>query len=113
MGRGDRLAAFEELVLLALLSLDDDASYGMNIRAVLREEAGKEVAVPTVYSALDRLEAKGFVTSWLGEATQVRGGRAKRMFRVEPAGVAALHESRARLEAMWRVGGLSASPSDA
>ncbi len=112
MGRGDQLAAFEQLVLLALLSLDGDRAYGMNIRAVLREEAGRDVSVPTVYSALDRLEGKGFVTSWLGEATQVRGGRAKRIFKVEPAGVAALHEARARFDAMWRVGGLSARRSD-
>ncbi len=112
MGRGDQLATFEQLVLLALLSLDGDQAYGMNIRAVLQEEAGRDVSVPTVYSALDRLEGKGFVTSRLGEATRVRGGRAKRIFKVEPAGVAALHEVRARFDAMWRVGGLSAGRSD-
>lgn len=112
MGRGDQLTAFEQLVLLALLSLDGDQAYGMNIRLVLQEDAGRDVSVPTVYSALDRLEAKGFVTSWLGEATQVRGGRAKKIFKVEPAGVTALHEARARFETMWRVGGLSSGSSD-
>lgn len=112
MGRGDQLAAFEQLVLLALRSLDGDEAYGMNIRDVLRERAGRDVSVPTVYSALDRLEAKGFVTSQLGQATPERGGRAKKLFRVEPAGVRALQEARQTLEAMWQVGGLVAGSTD-
>ena len=112
MGRGDQLAAFEQLVLLSLLSLDGDEAYGMNIRHVLRDHAGREVSVPTVYSALDRLESKGLVTSHLGQATPERGGRAKRLFRVEPAGVRALEEVRQTLEAMWQLGGLAVGPSD-
>ncbi len=112
MGRGDQLAAFEQLVLLALLSLDGDEAYGMNIRRVLGEHAGRETSVPTVYSALDRLESKGLVSSYLGQATPERGGRAKKLFRVEPAGVRALEEVRATLETMWRVGGLAVGSSD-
>jgi len=112
MGRGEHLAAFEQLVLLALLSLEGDEAYGMNIRGVLREQAGREVSVPTVYSALDRLESKGLVSSRLGEATQERGGRAKKLFLVEPAGVAALQQVRKTLEGMWQAGGLATGPSD-
>ncbi len=112
MGKGEHLAAFEQLVLLALLSLDGDEAYGMNVRRVLRDEAGRDVSVPTVYSALDRLESKGLVTSRLGEATQERGGRAKKLFKVEPEGVRALQEVRRTLEAMWEVGGLVVEPSD-
>ncbi len=112
MGRSDHLAAFEQLVLLALLSLEGDEAYGMNIRHVLRDEAGRDVSVPTVYSALDRLESKGLVSSRLGQATKERGGRAKKLFRVEPAGVRALQEVRKTLEAMWQVGGLVVGPND-
>lgn len=112
MGRDSTLAAFEQLVLLALLSLEGEEAYGMNIRRVLRESAGKDVSVPTVYSAMDRLESKGFVTSRLGEATRERGGRAKRLFTVEPAGIQALSESRRTLETMWRLGGLPARSID-
>ena len=112
VGGDPNLAALEQLVLLALLSLEGDAAYGMNIRRVLSETAGKDVSVPTVYSALGRLEAKGFVTSRLGEATRERGGRAKKMFAVEPAGVRALEESRRTLENMWRIGGLTAGSLD-
>jgi DNA-binding PadR family transcriptional regulator len=107
LGHGDQLAAFEQLVLLALLSLDDEEAYGMNIRHVLADEAGRDVSVPTVYSALDRLESKGFVVSRLGEPTAERGGRAKKLFRVEPEGVAALQEVRQTLETMWELGGLA------
>lgn len=112
MGHGDQLAAFEQLVLLALLSLEGDEAYGMNIRRVLHEEAGRDVSVPTVYSALDRLEAKGFVRSRLGEPTPERGGRAKKLFRVQPQGVQALQEVRQTLESMWELGGLVAESGD-
>jgi DNA-binding PadR family transcriptional regulator len=106
MGRGDQLPAFEQLVLLAVLSLDREEAYGMNIRRVLREQAGRNVSVPTVYSALDRLESKGFVSSRLGDVTPERGGRAKKLFRVQPAGVRALQDARQALESMWRLVGL-------
>lgn len=112
MGQGDQLAAFEQLVLLALLSLEGEEVYGMNIRRVLRDQAGRDVSVPTVYSALDRLESKGFVTARLGKAVPERGGRAKKLFRVEPAGLHALEEVRETLETMWRVGGLVPRATD-
>jgi DNA-binding PadR family transcriptional regulator len=112
MGSGDQLAAFEQLVLLAVLSLEGDDAYGMNIRQVLQDEAGRDVSVPTVYSALDRLESKGFVSARLGDPTRQRGGRAKKLFRVEPAGVMALQETRRTLENMWSVGGLAAESGD-
>jgi len=113
MGHGDQLAAFEQLVLLALLSLHGDEAYGMNIRQVLQDEAGRDVSVPTVYSALDRLESKGFVSSTLGDPTPERGGRAKKLFRVEPEGVRALQEARRTLETLWELGGLAIEPGDA
>ena len=113
MGSGDQLAAFEQLVLLAVLSLNGEDAYGMNIRQVLQDEAGRDVSVPTVYSALDRLESKGFVSARLGVPTPERGGRAKKLFRVEPAGVEALQETRRMLENMWSVGGLAAESGDA
>jgi DNA-binding PadR family transcriptional regulator len=113
MGHGDQLAGFEQLVLLALLSLEGNEAYGMNIRRVLLEAAGRDVSVPTVYSALDRLETKGFVTSRLGDATPERGGRAKKLFRVEPEGTRALQEVRRTLESMWEVGGLATGRTDA
>ena len=108
MGKGKNLGEFEQLVLLALLSLEEDRGYGMNVRAVLRDQAHRNVSVPTVYSALERLETKGHVTWRLGEATPERGGRAKKLFRVQPAGLKALREARRTLDRMWNVAALDA-----
>ncbi len=105
MARGDKLGEFEQLVLLAVLSVSPQEAYGMNVRSVLKTQAGRDVSVPTVYSALDRLEVKGFVSAILGEATPERGGRAKKLFRVEPAGFDALEEARRAIDAMWKAAG--------
>lgn len=110
MGRGDHLGEFEHLVLLSILALEEDDSYGVQIRDELRETGGRDVAAPTVYSALERLEEKGLVSSELGEPTPERGGRAKKLFRVEPAGVAALRGARARLDRLWAAAALEPDP---
>jgi DNA-binding PadR family transcriptional regulator len=92
---------FEQMVLLALLRLGNEA-YGMEVREEIEKRTGKDVSYGAVYTTLDRLERKGLVTYTLGEATSERGGRAKKYFRVLPAGVDALRESRETLGVMWR-----------
>ena len=72
----DYLGEFEQLILLALVRLGEDA-YGVTIRDILRERAGRDVSFGAIYSTLRRLEAKGLVGSSLGEPAPVRGGRAK------------------------------------
>ena len=106
MGKGDHLGELEHLVLLAILSLGSEEAYGMRVRQALAERAGRSLSVPTVYSALDRLEAKGLVTARTGEATPERGGRAKKLFGVTPAGLGALREARAVLDRMWAAAGV-------
>lgn len=100
MGKQEHLGEFEQLTLLAVLRLGDEA-YGARIRDELRERAGREASVSSIYITLTRLEAKGMVASWMGEPTQIRGGKARRHFRVEPAGMMALGQARERLMAMW------------
>ena len=102
MGKGKivNLGSFEQVMLLAVLRLGSSA-YGMTIREEIERRTGKTVTLGAIYTALERLEAKGFVTSTLGEATPVRGGRPKRYFRIEGAGLGALNESRATLDQMW------------
>jgi DNA-binding PadR family transcriptional regulator len=94
------LGEFEQLVLLALLRLGNDA-YGMEVRREIEERTGREVSIGALYTALDRLERKGFVAHRMGEPTPERGGRAKKHFRVLPAGSAALEQTRAALDRMW------------
>lgn len=88
------------MVLLAVLRLDDDA-YGVPISKEILNLAGREVALGSIYAALDRVERRGFVTSSLGDPTPERGGRAKRFFRVTSSGLNAIKETRAALSNLW------------
>ena len=83
------LGEFEQLILLAILRLRDNA-YGVTIRAELADRAGRTVAPGALYTALERLETKALITSRMSEPTPQRGGRAKRQVTVTPAGVEAL-----------------------
>jgi PadR family transcriptional regulator, regulatory protein PadR len=93
MGEPGRLGQFEELVLLVLVQLRQNA-YGVTIRRELSERIGREISVGAVYTTLERLELKGYVSSRMGEPTPERGGRAKRYFRIEAPGINALNASR-------------------
>lgn len=94
------MGEFEQLVLLAILRLGDGA-YGMAVRAELEARTGREVSYGAVYTTLDRLEKKGWVSHRLGESTPERGGRARKFFRLEREGRVALREARQVLEVMW------------
>ena len=94
------LGEMELMVLLALTRLGDDA-YGVPISKELLNLAGREVALGSIYAALDRLEEKSFVVSRLGEPTPERGGRAKRYFHVTRAGLKALRMTRRALTNLW------------
>jgi len=83
------LGEFEQLVLLAILRLGDEA-YGVTIRTEISQRARRTVAPGALYTALERLEDKGLVKSRIGDPTPQRGGRAKRFFTVTATGVKAL-----------------------
>jgi DNA-binding PadR family transcriptional regulator len=87
------IAEFEELVLLAILKLGENA-YGAAIHEAL-EDAGRKVSIGALYTTLSRIEEKGLVISWIGEATSERGGRAKKYFKVQATGARALREAQA------------------
>ena len=94
------LGEIEHFVLVAILRLGGE-SYGVPILSEITDRVGSRVSKPAVYVALRRLEAKGLLTSRLGEATPERGGRAKRLFSVTRAGARQLRESREAFERMW------------
>ena len=85
------LGQFEEIVLLAVLHVDD--AYGAKIRQAVENALEKSVSIGAIYATLDRLERKGFLTSRQGEATPERGGRAKRYFQVEGYGLRVLNNT--------------------
>jgi PadR family transcriptional regulator PadR len=95
-----KLGEFEEIVLLAVMRLGP-TSYGVAIREEIEARTGRKVSLGAIYPTLDRLETKGFVSSRRGEPTPQRGGRAKRHYRLEPAGAAALRESWNEFTALW------------
>ena len=93
------LGEFEQLVLLALVRLGDDA-YGMSIHDELQRRARRDVTVAAVYKTLERLEDKGLAVSRVGEPTAERGGRRKKYFRIQPAGRRALTHALGSLRRM-------------
>ena len=99
MAKGDFLGEFEQLVLLALIRLGDEA-YGMAVRRELESRAHRDVSIGAVYATLDRLEGKGLVKSKRGETTDERGGRAKKCFTITGAGARALERSQQALRHM-------------
>ena len=92
MGSGTALGPFQQQVLYVLLRLRDNA-YGMTIWQELEDRTGGAVTIGAVYSTLERLERKGFVSSRMGDPTPERGGRAKRYYSITGAGAMALQDS--------------------
>lgn len=90
----------EQMVLLAVLRLGDNA-YSVLIIRELDAASGQVVSRPSVYLALVRLRRKGLLTSTLGAPTPQRGGRAKRFYRVTPAGLAVLRAARRAYLTLW------------
>jgi PadR family transcriptional regulator, regulatory protein PadR len=83
------LGEVEQLVLLAVLRLGDEA-YAVPIRALILEDAGVDLTRGTIYVTLERLERKGYLSSWFSDPQAVRGGKARRLFRLKPPGLAAV-----------------------
>ena len=92
---------FEQQVLLAAWRLGD-AAYGASVRAELERATGHPVAQGAVYVTLVRLEMKGFLHSRLSDPTPVRGGKAKRLFRILPAGIEGVKAARATMDRLWQ-----------
>jgi PadR family transcriptional regulator, regulatory protein PadR len=99
--RGTYLGEFEELVLLAVGILFEDA-YGLAIVDELERQTGRNIMVSSVHKALVRLEDKGYLKSHMGGATDVRGGRDKRLYTLTQAGKKVLNESRELRNSMWK-----------
>ena len=97
----DKLGIFEQAVLLAIVRLREEG-YGRAILREVQDSLDRDVAAGAVHATLERLEGKGLIRSRLGLGTPIRDGRAKRFYRLEPAGVEALNDARAVVKALWR-----------
>jgi PadR family transcriptional regulator len=85
------LGELEQVVLFAIVRLDGP-SHGAVIIQEIEGRTGKTVSPGALYTVLDRLEAKGYVRSWIGESTPERGGRRRKLYEILPAGAAALRD---------------------
>jgi PadR family transcriptional regulator, regulatory protein PadR len=95
------LGEFEQIVLLAILRLGDQA-YAIPVRQEIEERTGRAVARGALYTALERLETKRCLRSRMSEPFPERGGRSRRYFTVTPAGLAAIRASRRSLMRLWQ-----------
>ena len=95
------LGEFEQVVLVAVLRLEGDA-YAIPIREEIERVTGRSVARGALYTALERLEGKGYLVSHMSAPLPERGGRSRRYFSVTPAGLAAVKASRASLLRLWQ-----------
>jgi PadR family transcriptional regulator, regulatory protein PadR len=86
------LGEFEELILLAVTNLGDNA-YGVSIAEAIEEATGKRVSIGALYTSLARLEEKSYVSTRIGEPTEERGGRAKKFYKIEGLGQKALNDT--------------------
>lgn len=98
--KGKYLGEFEELVLLALGALGND-SYGIAIKNKLEESMGRKVSIGALHAALNRLELKNLVSSRLGEATKIRGGKRKRNYSVSIEGQQLLSTIMTKRQELW------------
>lgn len=98
--RGKHLGEFEELVLLAVGVLGNEA-YGISIKAKIEEITGRSVSMGALHAALNRLEEKDFVKSKLGEATKIRGGKRKRFYSVTILGQHEVRDLMAKRQQLW------------
>ncbi len=98
--KGTNLGEFQEIVLLSILVLDDQA-YGLKIQKEISERLKRKLSRGALHTALMRLEEKGFLESEYGGATSERGGRRKRFYKLTNAGMEALQQAKELREEMW------------
>ena len=100
MGTTGGLGEFEQLVILAVLRLEEDA-YGVAIRTEIEQRTNRTISRGAVYTTLDRMESKGLLSSRRSEEPGPGTGVPRRYYRVEPEGLDALQEARSALQRMW------------
>jgi len=95
-----RLTDLEQLLLLSVLQVGDDA-YAGAVQKVLEQRGERTMSLGSIYVTMTRLEERGMLASTMSASTPERGGKAKRLYRVTPEGYATLRHSRRILERMW------------
>ena len=101
MGKRSHIGEFEQMVLLAVLRLDDDDAYGSRVRSEIEARADRRVARGALYVTIDRLVEKGLLDTKVGEPTPGRGGRPRRYLSVTPDGLASVRKAQQAWTSLW------------
>lgn len=96
-----QLGNLEEMILLLVLKFNEGEAYAVSIAAEYEKEMHKSISIPAVHTVLKRLETKKFIDSRLGEATQLRGGKKKRLYNVTQSGYEVLQEIQKSRSSLW------------
>ena len=96
------LGTLEETILL-LVAVMIDQAYGYSVSEEYFKTFNKEITISAVHTVLKRLENKGYIASEMGGATQVRGGRKKRIFKVTPLGMKTLENIQQNRMKLWNM----------
>lgn len=96
------LGNLEETVLLLLMTMKEDA-YGFSVTLEYKKQFSKSISISAVHAVLSRLEKKGFVKSSMGGATEERGGRRKRIFKITAAGEKVIHQMKEDRTKLWNL----------
>lgn len=97
----NRLGEFQELILMAVIVLGEDA-YGNEIQRELEGRLNERLSMGAIQTALKRMEEKGFLNSHWGEASQKRGGKRKRIYAATPVAHKTLHEMNEVRTQLWK-----------
>ena len=96
------IGEFEELVLLTIAGLGEDA-YGVAVKENIEKRSERSISIGALHSTITRLEEKGLIKSWFGEPTQERGGRRKRFFEITHEGKVSLHHVKDLRDDLWKL----------
>lgn len=98
--KGEHLGEFEEFTLLAVRALGDN-TYAVPVQQYVERVTARPISIGSIYAALARLEAKGFLRSAMSEAVAQRGGKSKRVYAVTPSGLRTARDLHRVRERIW------------
>ena len=101
MFKGNNLGEFEEIVMLTIGILGENA-YGLAVKEEIEARLKRSVSMGALHTGLYRLEEKGYLKSKLGKPTNVRGGKPKRFFAVTNGGQKALKKAMESRQQLWK-----------
>lgn len=99
--KGDSIGELEELILLVVGILYEEA-YGVSVFSEVKKQTGREVNISAIHVVMNRLEEKGFLQSFVGGATNQRGGRRKKFYKLTAIGRGVLEEIKSTRERLFR-----------